>query len=166
MCGKLLLAHLALILPLQVCAQTREAGPWWPSQWGAEDQAGASNRITPEKVMQAFSLVQRGEIYELGQIYSNSMPLVGTRTYGLKLVPGGSAAGANRVVGNDEFLAAEVGQVGTQFDGLGHIGQEMEMADGSTERVFYNGFTEEELTGQKNREKTRPGLQSRRPAFP
>ena len=29
-------------------------GPkWWPSKWGAEDQAGASNHITPEKVMAA-----------------------------------------------------------------------------------------------------------------
>ena len=63
-------------------------------------------------------------------------------------IPGGSAAGANRVIGNDEFLAAEVGQVGTQFDGLGHIGQEMEMSDGRVERVFYNGFTGREIYAQ------------------
>jgi len=160
---KLLLAHIALIVPLHVGAQTREAGPWWPSEWGAEDQAGASNRITPAKVLQALSLVRRGEIHELGQIYSNSMPLVGTRTYGLKLVPGGNAAGANRVVGNDEFLAAEVGQVGTQFDGLGHIGQEMAMADGSVERVFYNGFTGREMFAQDGLQ--RLGVEHIKPIF-
>ncbi len=145
---KKLFAMIALCVSFSIFGQTREAGPWWPSEWGPDDQAGASNRITPQKVLEAFSLVQRGEIYELGQIYSNDMPLLGSRTYGLKLLPAGSADGRNRTVGNDEFLAAEVGQVGTQFDGLGHIGQEMEMADGSTERVFYNGFTGREIFSQ------------------
>ena len=145
-----LIAHSALAIPLLVGpalapAQSRAAGPWWPTEWGPDDQAGASNRITPAKVLEALSLVERGEIYEIGQIYENGMPLVGNRTYGLKLIPGGNASGSNRVVGNDEFLAAEVGQVGTQFDGLGHIGRELEMADGSIERVFYNGFTASEM---------------------
>ena len=39
---------------------------------------------------------------------------------------------ANRIVANDEFLCAEIGQVGTQFDGPGHIGMKVKMADGST----------------------------------
>ena len=33
------------------------------------------------------------------------------------------------------------------FDALSHQGRTVEMADGSFESVFYNGFTEEELTG-------------------
>ena len=42
-------------------AQTREKGPWWPNaRWGAGDQAGASNWITPEKVLAATSLVKTG----------------------------------------------------------------------------------------------------------
>ena len=134
MTSRLLPALLMLLMPMLIVAQTRETGPWWPSQWGSDDQAGASNRITPEKILQAFSLVERGEVYELGQVYSNDMPLLGNRTYGLKLLPAGSAAGRNRTVGNDEFVAAEIGQVGTQFDGLGHIGREMEFADGSVAR--------------------------------
>ena len=44
-------------------------------------------------------------------------------------------------MGHDDFLCAEIGQVGTQFDGLGHIGARMTMADGSTKDVYYNGFT-------------------------
>ena len=37
-------------------AQTREKGPWWPNvEWGAGDQAGASNRITPQKIVQAVA---------------------------------------------------------------------------------------------------------------
>ena len=35
--------------------QTEEAetpiGPkWWPSRWGADDQRGAANRLTPDRV--------------------------------------------------------------------------------------------------------------------
>jgi kynurenine formamidase len=154
----------ALLAPLLAGGQTRESGPWWPhAEWGPDDQAGASNRITPEKVLQALTLVRRGEIHELGQIYANDMPLVGTRTYGLKLVPGGNASAANRVVSNDEFLAAEVGQVGTQFDGLGHIGQEVEMADGSIERVFYNGVTAREMNSPAGL--LRLGVEHIRPIF-
>src|SRR5277367_1950293 len=34
----------------------------------------------------------------------------------------GGPLGENMVVWNDEYLATEIGQTGTQFDGLGHIG--------------------------------------------
>jgi len=127
-------------------AQTREAGSWWPhAEWGAQDQAGASNRITPAKILEAVGLVRTGRVYEIGQVYERGMPMGGTRDYALRLVPAIEPAGTNRVLYNDEFLAAEVGQVGTQFDGLGHIGGEVRYADGSLHRVFYNGFTTAEM---------------------
>ena len=66
----------AALLPLTVLAQTREAGPWWPNaEWGPADQAGASNRITPEKIVQAMTLVKTGKTYEVGQVYERGMPL-------------------------------------------------------------------------------------------
>ena len=137
---------IAALLPLAAHGQTREAGPWWPdAEWGRTDQAGASNRITPEKILASLSLVKTGRVYEIGQVYQAGMPLAATRNYSLRLVATGQAAGPNRVLYNDEFLAAEVGQVGTQFDGLGHIGGEVEFADGSTQRVFYNGVTAAEM---------------------
>ena len=69
-------------------AQTREAGPWWPNPtWGRGDQAGASNWITPEKVLEAARLVKTGKVYEIGQVYEKSMPMFGARTYAL-LSPG------------------------------------------------------------------------------
>ena len=129
-------------------SQTRDAGPWWPHPtWGRGDQAGASNWITPEKVLEAVRLVKTGKIYEIGQVYEKGMPLFGQRTYAL-LSPGGptySFPSGNRIVGNDEFLCAEIGQVGTQFDGPGHIGMKVTMADGSVEDVYYNGFTGAEM---------------------
>jgi kynurenine formamidase len=35
--------------------------------------------------------------------------------------------------------------VGTQFDGPGHVGKQMTMADGTATEVFYNGVTAEEI---------------------
>jgi kynurenine formamidase len=129
-------------------AQTREAGPWWPNPaWGAGDQAGASNWITPDKVLDAVGLVKAGKIYEIGQVYEKGMPLFGQRTYAL-LSPGSPTYAfptANRIVANDEFVCGEIGQVGTQFDGPGHIGMKVKMADGSTQDVYYNGFTGAEM---------------------
>jgi kynurenine formamidase len=129
-------------------AQTREAGPWWPnSTWGAGDQAGASNWITPEKILEAARLVKSGKVYEIGQIYEKGMPMFGQRTYALisPASPTYAVPSANGLVGNDEFVCGEIGQVGTQFDGPGHIGMKMKMADGSTQDVYYNGFTGAEM---------------------
>jgi kynurenine formamidase len=135
-------------LSATVPAQTRESGPWWPHPiWGRGDQAGGSNWITPEKIVEAVRLVSAGKVYEVGQVYEKSMPSFGQRTYAL-LSPGGptySFPGANSIVANDEFLCAEIGQVGTQFDGPGHIGMRMTMADGAVEDLYYNGFTGDEM---------------------
>ena len=121
----------------------RGEGDWWPSRWGADDQAGASNWITPDKVMEAASLIQTGEIYELGRQYEHGMPLFGQRTYSLT-IPGAPTGGPfpGGLVFHDEFVVGEIGQVGTQFDGLGHVG----VVHNGVER-FYNGYTEDQIKG-------------------
>jgi kynurenine formamidase len=121
--------------PLAV-AQAPRSPDWWPSEWGPEDQRGAANRITPAKVLEAVSLIEEGEIYSLGRVYEPGMPLVGNRHFSLTIpgVPTSGNPGPNGVVYNDELVSGEIGQVGTQFDGLGHIGTER---DG--DYVFYNG---------------------------
>lgn len=141
-----LCAVLMLASPAQ--SQTREQGPWWPSPlWGPDDQAGASNWITPEKILEAVALVRTGQFYELGYPYERGMPLLGERTYASFLVPGrGAQPGA--LVFNDDYVAAEIGQVGTQFDGLGHVGRQILMEDGSVADVFYNGATLDEMRSQ------------------
>jgi hypothetical protein len=133
---------LAVSLPLAAHAQTRESGPWWPNrEWGAMDQAGASNRITPEKIVAANAVSTDGPRLRDRPGLRARHAHGNTRDFALRLVPAIEPTGSNRVLYNDEFLAAEVGQVGTQFDGLGHIGGEVRFADGSLQRVFYNGFT-------------------------
>lgn len=133
---------------LSANAQTRSQGPWWPNaQWGADDQAGGSNWITPEKILKAVSLVKTGKTIELGHVYERGMPLVGQRSYNMFMsgFPTYPPSGKNNVVFNDEFLAAEIGQVGTQFDGPGHVGRQIRLADGTTTEVFYNGVPAGEM---------------------
>ena len=38
-------------------AQTPTGSRWWPSEWGPDDQRGAANRLTPEKVIEAVGLI-------------------------------------------------------------------------------------------------------------
>ena len=48
---------------------------WWPSEFGADDEAGATNWITPEKRMSAAALVKTGRVATLGMPYHNTTPL-------------------------------------------------------------------------------------------
>ena len=144
----LIVFFLLLISHVVLPAQTKEKGPWWPHPlWGAGDQAGSSNWITNDKVLEAMQQVVEGKIYDIGQVYEAGMPLIGQRTYSLRSPgsPTGGPMGRNNVVYNDEFLTTEIGQVGTQFDGPGHIGTRVEFEDGSVHDVYYNGYTGEEM---------------------
>ena len=38
---------------------------WWPSRYGAEDEAGVLNEITPGKELDAVGLVRQGPVYDL-----------------------------------------------------------------------------------------------------
>ena len=44
-----LLSILALLVLARGQAQPPEKTKWWPSEWGAGDQRGAANRMTPQK---------------------------------------------------------------------------------------------------------------------
>jgi kynurenine formamidase len=118
-------------------------GPkWWPSEWGPDDQRGAANRITPAKVLEANQLIRTGKIYSLGRTYEQGMPLAGNRHFSLT-IPGSPTQGPigkNRMVSHDEMFSGEIGQVGTQFDGLGHVGVRI-----GNEDYFYNGFKRSEF---------------------
>src|SRR5262245_61212455 len=124
----------------EISAQTNETpiGPkWWPSEWGAEDQRGAANRVTSQKIMEAKELIRTGKTYQLGRLYEFGMPIPGKRHFSLTIpgLPTGVAEGKNHVVHNDDLVSTELGQIGTQFDGLGHLGVRVGSDD-----IFYNGF--------------------------
>jgi kynurenine formamidase len=141
------LTAIALSTEWTMAADTPIGPAWWPSRWGSADEAGASNWITPEKVLTAVKLVRTGKIYRLGRDYEAGMPLFGARAFVLRIpgAPTGGVLGTNKVIWHDEFLATEIGQVGTQFDGLGHIGVATGEPDDKAAMRFYNGVTEAEM---------------------
>src|SRR6266545_1407220 len=47
---------------------------WWPSRYGAGDQLGALNEITPAKTASAARLVRRGLTYDLGRTLHADVP--------------------------------------------------------------------------------------------
>ncbi len=122
---------------------------WFPSRWGAGDQAGASNMMSPQKVLEAVSLIKSGKVYSLGRTYEAGMPFFGTRGWNLKIpsAPFYGPAGRNKLIANEEYLCAEIGQVGTQFDGLSHIGVETKGAHDNSGKLYYNGFNATEVHG-------------------
>jgi kynurenine formamidase len=125
---------------LHASAETQEADTpigkkWWPSRWGADDQRGAANLMTAEHVLEATKLIRTGKVYHLGRVYEREMPTFPHRTFRLTIPAFRGARGENMQVGRDEFFVGEIGQMGTQMDGLGHVG--CHLPDGDT---YYNGF--------------------------
>jgi hypothetical protein len=120
---------------------------WWPSRWGEKDEAGASNWITPDKVKDAAKLIRDGKIYKIGRVYEYGMPAFGARAFALRIPgsPTGGPFGNNKLVYNDEFLSTEIGQIGTQFDGLGHIGIQLGKDGDKNEMRYYNGLTQQQI---------------------
>ncbi len=111
-------------LPSSTLGEAYWPEKWWPSKWGAEDEKGSFNTLTPQKVLSALKVAQSGKVYRLGRPYEAKMPKFGDRVYSLHIpgMPVGGPVGNNQLVWNDEFIVGELGQVGTQFDGPGHVG--------------------------------------------
>src|SRR2546422_6159935 len=57
---------------------TTPIGPqWWPSRWGPGDEAGASNLMTPEKVLEAVKLITAGGGYRPRRGFQPRPPMRG-----------------------------------------------------------------------------------------
>lgn len=111
------------------------AQDWTQSKYGPDDQAGASNLMTSDKAMEAIGLMKTGTVMSIGRTYEPEMPLFGARVFAVRGTGGlaGGPLASNNIIWMDDFLSTEIGQVGTQFDGLAHIGV------GGDASTFYNG---------------------------
>lgn len=106
---------------------------WYPSKYGADDTLGAINNLSPAKVLEAARLVTTGKTYALGVPTGPDTPAYPPRQYSmtiLQLDDGmGTPLGSNRATGNDDLLITWMG-IGSQLDGLGHMG---------IDHTYYNG---------------------------
>jgi kynurenine formamidase len=129
--------------------ETPLGSKWWPNKlWGEGDEAGSTNWFKkPEVVMRALAMVKQGKTMKIGHDYSAEMPLFGARKFSMRIPgnPTGGPFGASKLMYNDEFLSTEIGQVGTQFDGLGHIGVQIGEPGDLNQMRWYNGFTAAEM---------------------
>lgn len=128
----------ALLAPVAAClalaAGTASAQQnWYPSKWGPKDEIGAANYLTPALAANAAKLVKAGKVYELGITVTPDTPAYPPRNCKLYVVsPGqneGTSLGPTKTTYNDDILNCWVG-IGSQLDGLGHIG---------VDNVYYNG---------------------------
>jgi kynurenine formamidase len=143
----------AIISLAVFCAATAPAaGQSWqppddaqrcPSKWGAGDQRGAGNHMKPATVLRAAQLMRTGQVFELGQILSASMPLQATRQFEVHTKRTNMNPESNRRGSNEEVVIAEIGQVGTQFDGFSHqtIGNSMYNCFKVDETATRTGFS-------------------------
>jgi len=121
--------------------------PWWPSRYGADDQIGSLNEVTPAVTQAAAALVRQGRVVDLGRILDEDTPKFPGRYWHqtLDVTPhfenlrradsGGLGWGRNQINWITEIQAGTF-QVGTQLDSIGHIQH--------GER-FYNGWTTRDL---------------------
>jgi kynurenine formamidase len=91
-----------------------------PSKWGANDQRGSGNHMKPETVLRAARLIKTGEVFELGRMLSETMPMPAGRRFEIMTKRTRNDPGRNRRGSNEELVVSEIGQVGTQFDTFSH----------------------------------------------
>ena len=91
-----------------------------PSRWGAGDERGSANLMSPEVVLRAARLIRTGEVIEMGYPLFAGMPFYGDRIYSQQLKRTNWPPGSNTRGSNEEIVTTELGQVGTQIDAFGH----------------------------------------------
>ena len=114
-------------------AGAQETGDWYPSKYGADDRLGAVANLSPEKTAEAAKLITEGKTYALGMVTSRETPAYAPRRYDVYVMQpsdgSGQPLGENKAVGNDDLVQTFVG-IGSQIDGLGHMG---------IDHQYYNG---------------------------
>jgi kynurenine formamidase len=127
-----LIVLFGLLLTTASTAWGQSASPVSP--WGAQDEIGAANYLNPAKVLAAAKLVRSGRTYALGIETNSRTPSLPHRSFGVFVTQPGQTAGAtlgpSKTTYNDDLINGWMG-VGSQIDGLGHIG---------VDHVYYNGL--------------------------
>ena len=147
------LARTSLALVLIVATSAVSADECVPSPWGADDQVGAANRVTPERTAAAAKLVKKGISHPLGIVIEPGMPAYPPRYTQLQVVQPNQQFNADSGVGweassNDDVLQMWLG-TGPQLDGLGHMGEAGEFYNCNQGKDFsiITGLTKLDISG-------------------
>ena len=147
------LARTSLSLALIVATSAVSADECVPSPWGADDQIGAANRVTPERTAAAAKLVKKGISHPLGIVIEPGMPAYPPRYTELQVVQPNQQFNADLGVGweassNDDVLQMWLG-TGPQLDGLGHMGEAGEFYNCNQGKDFsiITGLTKLDISG-------------------
>ena len=147
------LARSGLSLVLIVATSAVSAEECVPSPWGADDQIGAANRVTPERTAAAAKLVKKGISHPLGIVIEPGMPAYPPRYTQLQVVQPNQQFNADLGVGweassNDDVLQMWLG-TGPQLDGLGHMGEAGEFYNCNQGKDFsiITGLTKLDISG-------------------
>jgi kynurenine formamidase len=113
------------------------AQDWVPSRYGADDRIGAANNLSTQGVLNAAELIVTGKVYSLGVETAENSPAYGSRSYEIDIVPASDAieVGSDVITSNDERVRTSFG-IGSQIDGLGHLG---------IGHQYYNGLTTNQI---------------------
>jgi kynurenine formamidase len=114
--------------------------PWWPSQFGPDDQIGMLNHIDDAKRAAAMALVKRGRMYDLAHVLDENVPVFPGRHFKQTLVTTAHHKNCGGVGDNQVnwviCVSNSTEQLGTQLDGLNHL---------QIGERTYNGHTVSEL---------------------
>ncbi len=135
-----LLAGVACVLNL--VAATAQSEDCKTSKWGAEDQIGSANLVSPENTLKAAALIKQGKSMPLGIVIDSNTPAFPPRSLSLQVVQPNQQGGQKLTQFgypgnyNDDVLQTWVG-IGSQIDGLGHLGEN---------GYYYNCNSEKEIS--------------------
>jgi len=108
------------------------------SSWGVfgdDDELGCLNFLSPEGVVEAARLVQKGKVFRLDTKINYAKPPLFNRSPAKHTIVSFERFG---LLGHDDFLDSYNTQEGSQWDGLAHIGH-------IRHRAFYNGIKAGEI---------------------
>jgi kynurenine formamidase len=115
---------------------------WWPSRYGADDEVGAGNELTPERTLAALRIPKQGRIIELAQLLEPDIPAYPPRRWHQLLLAHNTLEERTSLRGHvsrpssiEEHVTSSY-QIGCHLDGLGHVG---------VAGRFYNGLHYREI---------------------
>ncbi|WP_339859581.1 cyclase family protein [Thalassospira alkalitolerans] len=121
--SKILIA--ASVILGMTSATAVQAEDRFASKFGPEDQIGAANNLSADTTLAASKLISTGKVYSLGMVISRETPAFAPRGVAVTVFSpsqsGNKTIGSNSGTYNDDMFTGWLG-VGTQIDGLGHLG--------------------------------------------